>query len=113
MCCIMAKARKHFDFDEMEEYLRNKTYPSTIPARDYRSKSNFRRATKRYKVKDGHLFYEKRLVIKGKEHQMEIIRDMHQSIGDCEHSKREREHGQISSDYRSIFERGDVSAWVL
>ena len=43
----MAKARKHFDFDEMEEYLRNKTYPSTIPARDYRSKSNFRRATKR------------------------------------------------------------------
>ena len=32
MCCIMAKARKHFDFDEIEEYVRNKTYPSTIPA---------------------------------------------------------------------------------
>ena len=25
--CHMAKARKHFDFDEIEEYLRNKTYP--------------------------------------------------------------------------------------
>ena len=24
----MAKARKHFDFDEIEEYLRNKTCPS-------------------------------------------------------------------------------------
>ena len=26
----MGKTRKHFDFDEIEEYLRNKTYPSTI-----------------------------------------------------------------------------------
>ena len=37
----MMKARKQFDFDEIEEYLRNKTYPSTIPAQGYRSKSNF------------------------------------------------------------------------
>ena len=43
----MVKARKHFDFDDTEEYLRNKTYPSTIPACDYRSKSNFRKAIKR------------------------------------------------------------------
>ena len=102
MCCIMAKARKHFDFDEMEEYLRNKTYPSTIPARDYRSKSNFRRATKRYKVKDGHLFYEKRLVIKGKEHQMEIIRDIHRSIGDCEQSKAMASHRGKNTRYDKI-----------
>ena len=50
----MAKARKHFDFDEIEEYLRNKTYASTIPARDFGSKSNIRGATKSYEVKDGH-----------------------------------------------------------
>ena len=31
----MEKPRKHFDFDETEEYLRNKTYPSTIPAQGY------------------------------------------------------------------------------
>ena len=55
----MAKARKHFDFDEIEEYLINKTYPSTISARDYESKSNFRGAAKRYEVKHGHLFYKK------------------------------------------------------
>ena len=38
-------------------------------------------------MKDGYLFYKKRLVIKNKERQMEIIRDVHQSIGDSEHSK--------------------------
>ena len=70
MCCIMAKARKHFDFDEIDEYVRNKTYPSTIPARDYGSKSTFRRATKRYEVNDGHLFYKKRSVIKDKKCQI-------------------------------------------
>ena len=56
MSCIMAKARKYFDFDEIGEYLTKKTYPSTIPARDYGSKSNFGRATKPYEVKDGLLF---------------------------------------------------------
>ena len=38
----MAK-RKHFLFEEIEEYLRNKVYPSNIAAKDYGSKSNFRR----------------------------------------------------------------------
>ena len=74
MCCIMAKVRKHFDFNEIKEYLRSKTYPYAVPARDYVSKSNFRRPTKCYEVKDGHLFYKKRLVIKDKECQMEIFR---------------------------------------
>ena len=85
----MAKARKHFDFDEIEEYLRNKTYPSTIHARDYGCKSNFRRATKRYKVKDGHFFIRKDWLSKTKneERQMEIIRDVYRGIGDSEHSK--------------------------
>ena len=92
MCCIMVKARKHFDFDKMQEYLINKTYPSTIPAWDYGSKSNFRRTTKRYEVKDGHLFYKKRFFIKDKECQMEIIRDVHQGIGDSEHSKAVASH---------------------
>ena len=88
----MVKARKHFDFYEIEEYLRNKTYPSTMPARDYGSKSNIRRATKRYEVKDGHSCYKKRLFIKGKERQMEIIRDAHRGIGDSEHSKAMASH---------------------
>ena len=98
----MAKARKHFDFDETEEYLRNKTYPFTISARDYGSKSNFRRATKRYEVKDGHLFYKKRLVIKDKERQMEIIRDVHRGIGDSEHSKAVASNRRKNTTYVKI-----------
>ena len=83
----MVDTRKHFDFDEIGEYLRNNIYPSTIPVQDYGSKSNFQRAAKHHEVKDGHLFYKKRLIIKDKDRQMEISRDMHQGIGDPEQSK--------------------------
>ena len=86
----MAKARKHFDFDETEEYLRNKTYPSTIPARDYGSRSNFRRATKRYEVK---------------ERQMEIIRGVHRGIGDSEHSKAMASRRGKNTTYDKIAQR--------
>ena len=41
---------------------------------------------------DGHLFYKKRLVIKDKERQMEIIRDVHRGKGDSEHSKAMASH---------------------
>ena len=102
MCCIMAKVRKHFDFDEIEEYLKNKTYLSTVLARDYGSKSNFSRATKHYEVKDGHLFYKKRLVIKDKERQMEITRDVYQGIGDSELSKAMASHRGENNVYDKI-----------
>ena len=52
--CIIAKAKKHFDFDEIEECLRNKTHPSAIPTQVDGSKLNSRRETKRCEVKDGH-----------------------------------------------------------
>ena len=67
---VMAK-RKHFLFEEIEEYLRNKVYPSNIAAKDYGSKSNFRRATRKYSFKDGHLLYKKRIVIKDRNRQVE------------------------------------------
>ena len=101
----MAKARKHFDFDEIEEYLRNKTYPSTIPAKDCGSKSNFRRATKHYEVKYGHFFYKKRLVIKDKECQIEIIRDLHRGIGDSKHSTPIASHRGKNTMYDKIAQR--------
>ena len=59
----MAK-RKHFLIEEIEEYLTNKVYPSNIAAKDYGSKSNFRTATRKYSVKDGHLFYKNCIAIK-------------------------------------------------
>ena len=102
MCCIIAKPRKHFDFDEIEEYLRNKTYPSAISAQDYGSKSNFRRAAKRHEVKDGHLFYKERFVVKDKESQMEIIRDVHRGIGESERSKTVASRRGIKTTYDKI-----------
>ena len=78
---------------------------STILARDYGSKSNFRRATKRYEVKDGQLFYKKRLVMKYKERQMEIIRDMHRGIGDSEHSKAIASNTGKNTTYDKIAQR--------
>ena len=86
MCAVSWRRPESILIFGIEEYLRNKTYPSAIPARDYGSKSNFRRATKCYKVKDGHLFCKKRLVVKDKESQMEIIRDGRRGTGDSEHS---------------------------
>ena len=62
-------------------------------------------ATKRYKVKDGHLFYKKRLIIKDKEHQMEIIRDVHRGIGDSEHSKVMASHRGKNITYDKIAQR--------
>ena len=112
------RIRKH-DFDEIEEYLRNKTHPSTMPLRDYGSTSNFQRAIKCYEVKDGHLFYKKRLVIKKKESQMEIIRDVHRGIGDSEHSKAMASHRGKNTTYDKIAQRffwhniaADISEYV-
>ena len=100
----MAK-RKHFLFEEIEEYLRNKVYPSNIAAKDYGSKSNFRRATRKYSFKDGHLFYKKRIVIKDRNRQMEVIRDVHSGIGNSEHSKAMASYRGKNSTYEKIARR--------
>ena len=100
----MAK-RKHFLFEKIEEYLRNKVYPSNIVAKDYGSKSNFRRATRKYSLKDGHLFYKKRIAIKGRNHQIEIIRDIHSGIENSEHSKAIASHRAKNSTYEKIAQR--------
>ena len=56
-------------------------------------------------MKDSHLFYKKRLVIKDKERQMEIIRDVHRGIGDSEHSKVVVSHRGKNTTYDKIAER--------
>ena len=98
---LMAK-RKHFLFEETEEYLRNKVYPSNIAAKDYGSKSNFRRTTRKCSFKDGHLFYKKHIVIKDRNRQMEIIRDVHPGIENPEHFKAMASHRSKNSTYQKI-----------
>ena len=100
----MAK-RKHLLFEKIEEYLGNKVYPSIIVAKDYGSNSNFRRVTRKYSFKDGHLFYKKSIVIKDRNRQMEIIRDVHSGIGNSEHSKAMASHRDKNSTYEKIAQR--------
>ena len=98
---VMAK-RKHFLIKEIEEYLRNKVYSSNIAAKDNGSKSKFPRATRKYSFKDGHWFYKKRILIKDRNLQMEIIRDVHSVIKNSEHSKAMASHRDKNSTYEKI-----------
>ena len=103
-CGVMEK-RKHFLFEEIEECFRNKVYPSNIAAKDYGLKSNFRRATRKYPFKDGHLFYKKRIVINDRNRQMEIIRDVHSGIEISKHSKAMTSHRGKNLMYEKIAQR--------
>ena len=100
----MAK-RKHFLIKEIEEYLRNKVYSSNIAAKDNGSKSKFPRATRKYSFKDGHWFYKKRILIKDRNLQMEIIRDVHSVIKNSEHSKAMASHRDKNSTYEKTAQR--------
>ena len=53
-------------------------------------------------MKDGYLLYKKRLIIKDKECQMEIIRDVHRDIGDSEHFTTMASHRGIKTAYDKI-----------
>ena len=101
---VMVK-RKHFLSEDIEKYLRNKVFPSNIAAKDYGSKSNFRRATRKYSFKDGDLFDKIRIVIKDRNRQMEIIRDVHSDIGNSEHSKAVASHRGKILTYEKIAQR--------
>ena len=97
--------RKHFLFEKIEGYLRRKVYPSNIATKYYGPKFNFQRATRKYSLKDGHLFYKKRIVIKDRNLQMEIIRDVHSGIGNSEHFKAMASHRSKNSTYEKIAQR--------
>ena len=101
---VIAK-RKHFFFEEIEEYLRNKFCQPNIVAKDYGSKSNFRRATRKYSFKEGHLFYKKCIAIKDRNHQMEITRDVYSGIRNSEHSRAMASHRGQTSMYKKIAQR--------
>ena len=59
------KSRSHSDFEDIETHIRLGDYLSSISAKDFGSKSNFRRAAKKFRIKDGYLYHGKKFVIKG------------------------------------------------
>ena len=99
------RIRNHFQLQEIENFLRNKEYPNKIDKKDFGSKSNFRRAAKKFSIKDSHLLKENKLVIKDRSRQLEIVRDVHQGLGDSEHAKALSSHRGKNSTYEKISAR--------
>ena len=97
------KLRKHFDLKDIEVYVRNHEYPLNLPRK---GKSNFRRACEKFSISNGEFVYKnKRLVIIEKGRQMEIIKDIHEGLGDTAHSKAMASHKGRDSTYSEISER--------
>ena len=59
----------HFGLEEIENFIRKKEYPDRIAKNDYGVKSNFRRAAKKFSIKDCYMFKENKLVIKDRSRQ--------------------------------------------
>ena len=97
------KLRKHFDLKDIEVYVRNHEYPLNLPRK---GKSNFRCACEKFSISNGEFVYKnKRLVIIEKGRQMEIIKDIHEGLGDTAHSKAMASHKGRDSTYSKISER--------
>ena len=98
------KKRRHFDLAHIEIFIRGKGYPDTVTT--WGEKSNFKRACKHFSIKDGQFMYkEKRLVIIEKLKQLEIIKDVHEGIGESGHSKAMSSHYGRNSTYTKIKNR--------
>ena len=92
--------RKKFSLDEIEDYVRNKEYPDHIDKSNYGLKSNFRRAASSFSIKNSHLLKDNKLVIKDRQRQLELIRDVHCGMGESLASHRGK-----NSTYQTIAAR--------
>ena len=96
-------SRKHFELEDIEVYARFQVYPSNLQPKD---KYNFRRYCQKFSTENGELYYKKcQRVIVGKGRQMEIIKDIHEGLGDTSHSKAMASHKGRDSTYAKISER--------
>ena len=75
------RTSNHFSLEEIENFIRNKDYLESIAKNDYGSKSNCRRAAKKFSIKI--LTYVKQT----RTRQLKIVRDIHRGLDDSEHTK--------------------------
>ena len=92
--------RKKFSLDEIEDYVRNEEYPDHVDKSNYGHKSNFRRAASTFSIKNSHLLKDNKLVIKDRQRQLELIRDVHCGMGESLASHRGK-----NSTYQTIAAR--------
>ena len=80
-CIDKIKMTKHVDWNSIEDYIRNKTYPEKI--KDKGHKANFRKSCKYFSIVNGHLNYkEKRRVIFENNQKQNSIHDVPEGIND-------------------------------
>ena len=79
--------RHHYKLEDIERFVRTNQYPFEID--DWGKRSNFRRACKKFSIVNGIFMYKiKRVVIMERKRQLEIIKDIHEGLGESEASKK-------------------------
>ena len=93
--------RERFHLKDIEIFLRQMKYPEDL--KTWGEKSKFKRACKNCSINDGEFVSkEKVVVVLEKQRQLEIIKDVHQGIGESSHSTAMSSHYGRDSSYSEI-----------
>ena len=80
------KERNHYDLKEIENYCRTKTFPKRLAGKG--EKQILVKTAEQFSIKSWQLYYkESRLVLAGKDLQVDSIYGINEGLGDTSHSK--------------------------
>ena len=91
---------KHISLKSIEDFLQHGIYPNTVTNKG--QKSNFRRACKKFKIVNGLFMRDDRIVITDKNRQMDIIRSVHNGLGENVKAKAMSSHPGRTSTHEKI-----------
>ena len=95
------KERNHFELEDTETLVRLNEYPKTIE--EWVARSSFKRACKNFSIENQQLLYKRHgVVVMAKQKQLEIIKDIHEGVGQSSHSKALNSHKGRDSTYSKI-----------
>ena len=77
--------RKHYELQEIYDFIRSNQYP--IGMKDWGKRSNFKRAAKSFSITNGTFVKDNRVVIMDRNRQIEIVKDIHEGLGDSSTEK--------------------------
>ena len=94
----------HVSFANVEHYVRNGVYPERVKTKG--EKANFRRACRKFSVASGQFLYDKtRLVVANREEQLQIIKDVHEGLGEDSRAKAMASHRGRDTTYQKVSDR--------
>ena len=97
------KSKVHYDLRKIETYIRTQEYPADVDTKG--KKANYRRAAKKFNVVNGLFCKDDRIVIIEENVQLDIIRDVHQGLGDDVRAKALSGHSGRIATYEKIVKR--------